>query len=610
MKPMRLTTRASIPTGDNWIYEAKYDGFRCMLQWKQNRPTLLSRTGRLLNKQFPEIIDFCLQHEELISPYLPLLLDGEIVYLTHSLVSDFTIVQNRGRLRNQTAIDKQQSHHPCHFLAFDLLIGKGEIYKKQPLFKRKERLSSLFQKATWPLTPSKQNDKRIQLITYTNNHQRLWSQVTAQNGEGMIAKHRNSQYEEGIRTTQWLKIKHWRIVTVVLSHYDRQNGYFRGNILKGEQWIEVVHFKHGLSKKEEAILASFFQKQGQKVSTEQWKLEPAICVDVACIDFDGKHLREPTFHQFQFDSDPLACTWKQMQRQLHPIPESISITHADKPIFPKLSIDKDEYILYLQKVAPALLPFLKNRCLTLIRYPHGVEGESFYQKQCPNYAPDFIETRVEEGIDYIVCNDVHTLLWLGNQLALEFHIPFQTIDTNQPTEIVFDLDPPTVRQFHLAITAAKQMKEVFDQFGLYSYVKTSGGKGLQLYLPIANNQFTYEETRLFTKFIATYLCEQNPALFTTERLKKKRDKRLYVDYIQHDVGKTIISPFSPRGHADGLVATPLWWHEVNENLTPHNFDLFTVIERIKEGNPFESFFAHKDKQPLRDVISELKKRIN
>ena len=140
--------------------------------------------------------------------------------------------------------------------------------------------------------------------------------------------------------------------------------------------------------------------------------------------------------------------------------------------------------MYLQRISPYMLPFLKDRLLTVIRFPHGVPGESFYQKNSPDYVPDFVATKKMDDINYIMCNDIETLLWLGNQLALEFHIPFQTVHTNNPTEIVFDLDPPSVKEFSLAVEAAQQMKVIFDQFRLHSFVKTSGGKGIQLYIPI------------------------------------------------------------------------------------------------------------------------------
>ena len=262
---------------------------------------------------------------------------------------------------------------------------------------------------------------------------------------------------------------------------------------------------------------------------------------------------------------------------------------------------------YLQQVSSYILPFLRERLLTVIRFPDGVAGESFYQKNWPDNTPDFIVTKQVEDVRYVVCNNVESLLWLGNQLALEFHIPFQTIRTEKPTEIVFDLDPPSVEEFSLAIEAAQRMKAIFDQFELTSFVKTSGGKGLQIYIPLPMDTYSYEDTRVFTKFVCDFLCEQEPQWFTTERLKKNRDFKLYLDYVQHHEGKTIVAPYSTRGNEYGLVATPLYWEEVVATLNPRFFTIPTVIDRLKQkGNPFRDFRTDTNNVQFSAVLHQLK----
>jgi DNA ligase D len=286
--------------------------------------------------------------------------------------------------------------------------------------------------------------------------------------------------------------------------------------------------------------------------------------------------------------------------------EKVAITSPSKPLWPDKGLKKLHYLQYLNQIAPHLLPFLNDRLLTTIRYPHGADGESFYQKNCPNYAPDFVQRHPTDDINYIVCSDLPTLIWLGNQLAFEFHIPFQTIHSKGPSEIVFDLDPPSRKEFHLAVEAALMIKEVFDKLKLISFVKTSGNKGLQLYLPLPENTFSYEDTRRFTYFIAQYLTTKEPNWFTIERLKAKRGNKLYVDYIQHAEGKTIIAPYSVRGNKEALVATPLFWKEVHQDLRPEHFPLEQTIERIqKVGSPFTNFFKDKDKQNFKPVLDWL-----
>lgn len=287
----------------------------------------------------------------------------------------------------------------------------------------------------------------------------------------------------------------------------------------------------------------------------------------------------------------------------------LTLTSLNKPLWPKKKINKAHYLSYLQEISPYFLPFLRNRLLTTIRYPHGMDGEFFYQKNCPDYAPEFIKTKESNEIEYIVCSDLATLIWLGNQLAFEFHIPFQTIHSQGPSEIVFDLDPPSRQEFLLAVEAALLIKEVLDQLKLVGYVKTSGNKGLQIYIPIPENQYSYEETRRFTQFIAHYLVNKEPKWFTVERYKVKRGKKLYVDYVQHAEGKTIIAPYSPRGNEDALVATPLYWKEVKQTLSPEHFPLESIVQRVKSIDcPFRDFFLQKNKQPFQPVLAWLKEQ--
>lgn len=289
--------------------------------------------------------------------------------------------------------------------------------------------------------------------------------------------------------------------------------------------------------------------------------------------------------------------------EIHIDGKAVAITHPDKPLWPEKGLNKIDYLQYLRDVSDFMLPFLRERDLTVIRYPHGAGGEKFFQKNCPDYAPDFIRTHETHDIDYIVCSDLATLMWLGNQLAFELHVPFQTIHTTGPSEIVFDLDPPSRNEFELAVEAALMIKEILIKLNLTSFVKTSGNKGLQIYIPLPENTFSYEETRKFTQFIADFLTEKEPKWFTTERLKKNRGNRLYVDYLQHAEGKTIVAPYSVRGNKEALVATPLEWEEVTRDLRPEQFPMDTTIKRIKEkGCPFEKFWQAKPNQPFEPVL--------
>ncbi|MEM5029860.1 DNA ligase D [Priestia sp. WB3] len=611
MKPMRLTAAHDVPTGADWVYELKYDGFRVILTWDQNEIHLESRAGKRLNEQFPEVIEQCEQLRDHFAPLLPLTFDGELVFLLDEQQSDFARVQQRGRLKNKEAIKLQAERFPCHLIAFDLLRCKGKSLIDLPLMERKTQLQQVFKAAKLPPSVQLEHPSLLQLIHTDTNSEHMKKLMTTYLAEGLVAKKRTSKWHDNIRSKEWLKVKNWRYVTVIVTRFDKENGYFQGCIYQDHHLTEVVQFKHGFSKEEEQTLRTLFQTNGKQTGASAYEIPPSIVASIACISFDGSALREPRFSSFLLDTDPAACTFQQMLKQLYPLPAVIDITHPEKPIVPALHLNKADYLLYLRQTAPYLLPFLRERRLTLIRFPHGAGDEFFYQKSTPDYAPDYVLTDQADDIAYTVCNDPQTLLWLGNQLAMEFHIPFETRDTNRPAEIVFDLDPPSVNEFHLAIEAAKRIKKLLDGLFLTAFIKTSGGKGLQVYIPLKKNAFTYEETRTFTGFICQFLCEQAPALFTLERLKKKRGNRLYLDYIQHDAGKTIIAPYSPRGNELGLVATPLEWDELHQDgLHPSLFTMPSVIERLKEkGDPFRRMRHLVNDDTFRQVLHRLEDMI-
>src|SRR5699024_3793327 len=182
-------------------------------------------------------------------------------------------------------------------------------------------------------------------------------------------------------------------------------------------------------------------------------------------------------------------------------------------------------------------------------------------------------------------------------------LPFQKVYEETPIEIVFDLDPPSREFFHLAIEAALLIKKMLDELELISFIKTSGGKGLQIHIPIPEKSMTYDETALFTKAIAWTVERKSPEKFTTERFKNKRNGRLYIDYVQHGKDKTIIAPYSTRNRADATVATPLFWEEVTSELRPETFTLECVLNRVQAiGCPFKDYFHVGERQKMNKLM--------
>ncbi|WP_394219241.1 DNA ligase D [Halobacillus trueperi] len=580
MKPMLLTGTTELPEGEEWVYEVKYDGFRAILEASDKGIKLWSRNGKDLSDRFPEIVQV-----EIPNKLLPFTLDGELVLLNTPYQANFEALQTRGRMRNKEKIQASSKQRPATFLAFDKIENKAI-----PLLKRKENMNNLLGKLKHPQIRSIDIYEEIEeILTIAELHM----------AEGIIAKMKKSKYQPGERGRQWLKWKQWRTVTGFLQKYDAENGYYDIGYYKDDSSTSLGKFKHGLTDEESETLRTFFKENGKK-RKGTWHIEPSTCVDVHCLSAEEGELREPLFHQFRFDLTPEDCTESKKQWNLSLFPANFEPTNVAKPLWK--GIAKQDFLVYIRQIAPHILPFLEEKKLTLIRYPDGIYEESFYQKHFPDHAPDFLKMWMEDGEPFIICDQLLSLLWLANQGALEYHVPFEKAGGQRPDEIVLDLDPKDRDHFSKAITAARLLKHLLDELEVKSFVKTSGNKGMQIHIPILEGDLSYEETRKITETLATLLVNEAPDLFTIERLKKKRGDRLYIDYVQHAEGKTIIAPYSTRATEKATVATPLYWEEVTEDLRPESFTIHTVPDRIaKFGCPFSMYEVARDHQPIKKL---------
>jgi bifunctional non-homologous end joining protein LigD len=287
--------------------------------------------------------------------------------------------------------------------------------------------------------------------------------------------------------------------------------------------------------------------------------------------------------------------------------EEIKISNPDKQLFP--GITKWDYVQYLGLLSPYLLKYCRNRLLTTIRFPDGVFGESFYQKNVPSSKPDFVLTSRAENTEYVLLQNVQTLIWLANLACLEFHASFHLYsETNTPTELVFDLDP-TGSPFEQVIEVALYTRDLMQEMGLDGVVKTSGASGLQIYIPL-EPVHTFEETRKISTFVARYLSEKYPKLITIERRVKDRGTKVYFDYLQHWRGKTLIAPYSPRSKEEASVSTPLEWKELEtNNILPSHFTLTNIGERLqKKGDLFTPVYDGQ-KYNLTSLLQFVKKHL-
>ena len=266
---------------------------------------------------------------------------------------------------------------------------------------------------------------------------------------------------------------------------------------------------------------------------------------------------------------------------------NIKITNPEKILWPKLNLTKLNYIKYLIDIAPFILPHTEDKILTMIRYPNGVSKKSFYQKHMPEKAPEFVDSiKINDDI-FINLNKIQTLIWLGNMAVIEFHITFNIYNKDTITSLVFDLDPSENQNFNDAAECALLIYEQLKKIGVKSYPKTSGSSGLQIYIP--TKKYTYEKGRVLNTFFAKYFIEKFPSKMTIERLKRNRKGLLYFDYLQMWRGKNIIAPYSLRGKESASVSAPVTWEELKSGISPCDFNITSLPERINtHGNLFSA----------------------
>ncbi|ANS73401.1 DNA polymerase [Paenibacillus yonginensis] len=260
--------------------------------------------------------------------------------------------------------------------------------------------------------------------------------------------------------------------------------------------------------------------------------------------------------------------------------QEIIISNLDKLLWPEAGVTKLIYLQKLAELAPFLLRRCRNRLLTTIRYPGGIHGSFFYQKNAPQPLPDFVTTAEHEGIRYVVLDSLPTLLWMGNLASIEFHPSLHYIGQTLPCEWIIDLDP-SVEEEPRIMEAASYVGDCLSSLGLESVPKTSGATGVQIIVPI-HYGITFDELRAIGHFVARYVTEKHPDLFTIERLKKDRGNRIYFDYLQHYSGKTIASAYTPRAKKAASVSTPLTWDEVRRNPKPSDYHLLNIGARLKQ----------------------------
>lgn len=277
----------------------------------------------------------------------------------------------------------------------------------------------------------------------------------------------------------------------------------------------------------------------------------------------------------------------------------IQLTNQDKVFFPEDKITKGDVVQYYNEIAPIMLKYTKNRALTMLRYPHGITQEGFYQKDAPDYFPEWIkrfQTKSEENktVNYVVANNAATLVYLANFGCLIPHLWLSKIDKpNYPDKMIFDLDPSDDKSFKKIIETAKKFKKIIEEQGLVPFVMSTGSRGLHIVVPIKRTK-TFDEVKKFAQYLAQILIEQDPEYLTMEVRKDKRGKRIFIDTLRNGYGATAVAPYAIRAKPTAPVAFPLDWKELDDpKLTPTKYNIFTIFKRLdKVGDLWKDIEKH------------------
>lgn len=287
---------------------------------------------------------------------------------------------------------------------------------------------------------------------------------------------------------------------------------------------------------------------------------------------------------------------------------SFELSNLDKTYFPKDGLHKKHLVNYYRRIAEVMLPYMQHRPLSMQRFPDGIDGEGFYQKEVPDYFPEWIERAMipveseGESQPQVVCNDAATLVYMANQGCITPHVWLSTTSKLQhPDRLIFDLDPPG-DGFDLVQAAARSLRAALEDFGLTPFVMTTGSRGLHVVAPL-DGSTDFDTVRHFARTLAERLAEQEPDHFTTETRKAKREGRLFLDYLRNAYGQTAVVPYAVRPLTGAPVATPLEWEELDQpDLGAQSYTLANIFRRLgQKDDPWQAMSQHRRSLPVEEV---------
>ncbi len=590
LEPMLATATDEPFTRDGWIFEPKYDGARALVVKQDGRVRIVARSGRDATHVYPEIAR--------AATHLPadeFVLDGEVVAPDTGGRSSFERLQRRFSLSDPHAIARAELETPIVYQTFDLLQAMGRDLRTRPLLVRKQLLSTLV--------------PRLGLLRYVDHVERegeaLFAAAAEHDLEGVIAKRSDSTYTSGRRSSKWLKLKVPRRANLAIVGAQPGRGAraalgalmlawhrdgalcYAGNVGSGldQDTIDELLLELEALHVDEAPCIGLPDPLPRGTRF----VEPRLCCEVRYTEITGSgRLRHPTFEGLRGDVTAAECVAPSARDEVDtpapprpPAPvEELRITRPEKVFWPQDGYTKGDLLAYYEAAWDWIAPYLRDRPVVLTRYPDGIDGKSFFQKNAPEFTPGWVAREQIEGTDYFICNELRTLLYVINSGAIPLHVWSSRVTSlERPDWLILDLDPKEA-PFRDVVTIARCIRSLLTDLDVPCYAKTSGQDGLHVMLPLAG-ALEHGDARALAEVLARVVVAELPEIATVTRPIAARGDKVYVDYGQNGRGRLIAAPFSVRPRAGAPVSTPLTWSQVTAKLDPTRWTIETTVPQMK-----------------------------
>jgi bifunctional non-homologous end joining protein LigD len=626
---MLAETREQAFSKPGWVFEIKYDGYR-MLAAGGPEARLISRNGNDLTAGFPE-----LERALRALPYDGVLFDGEAVVHDQSGLPSFQRLQKRARLSRPADVRRAAVELPAAFYVFDLLGFEDYDLRKLPLVERK----ALARQLVPDVGPLKFADH------VEEQGEAFYDHAVKLGLEGMVAKKADAAYQGG-RSSHWIKVRADRTDDFVVVGYTAPKGSrdafgaLHLAAYDGDELVYVGRAGSGFKTEELAEVRRMLDEtrrdtppcRGAPAGSDHTWTEPKYVAEVRYREMtDEGLLRQPVFLRFRDDKPITDCVkrsgeWgvvlsesgtgavKANRPSARTTPHSpLQLTNLDKVFWREEGYTKGDLVSYYRDIAPWMLPYLQDRPLVMTRFPDGIDGKQFFQKDAPGFAPDWVRTEVmysedaDREVRYFVADQADALVYIANLGTIPIHVWASRVATiEQPDWSIIDLDPGEAPFAHV-VEIALAARALCQEIELPSYIKTSGGSGLHVLLPMGR-QVTHDQARQIAELLARVLVAELPEIATVKRLPQQREGKVYLDYLQNGRGKLLVAPFCVRPFPGAPVSTPLTWNEVTPALDPQAFTIKTIFARLKRRKA-DSLLGVLDERPdLTHALGKLNER--